>query len=493
MKPQNLRSGSVLIMALWIIAILSVMVISFAFEARQQAGIDIYVRERNRVNRIIDSGRVLGEAILIDYENVKDPEIKNNIPEWKDPFEEDRWCIQKWHLKKKGACIVGPICLEEEGVDYAEESDPVTLTVKIERETAASEGHYGVDINSFNENDDKNYIVRFQRICLMCGITEDVEVDVEDADRSGSKRHNLMNLLLSSWKDWRDEDTTVSSGLLTDSDYNPQPDDGAEFDWYKTRYDEDFGDDKNELERHYPPSKAGEESSNKHEGGPIKKIEELSYVRGFHDFPSVLYGGYLYDGTKWEEERAKERGTESNPQLTGLLKYFRVSEGPKIVISDDSEGMKMMLSTIPGLFPDDPEDDDAGADCQELIEAIVGALPLKPEDDDEAVKIDGYYPYKDWQDLCTRVEDYGCDLKIPGEIKEYIEFPGEGNSAGASGGKASGKNSGGSLFDNSIKKYKMTITGSSMGMKYTVAARCILDEKKVRYIEWMDKGNEDKK
>ena len=35
------RRGSVLIMALWIIAILSVMVVSFAFEARQQAGIDI--------------------------------------------------------------------------------------------------------------------------------------------------------------------------------------------------------------------------------------------------------------------------------------------------------------------------------------------------------------------------------------------------------------------------------------------------------------------
>ena len=42
------RRGSVLIMALWIIAILAVMVVSFAFEARQQAGIDVYVRERNR-------------------------------------------------------------------------------------------------------------------------------------------------------------------------------------------------------------------------------------------------------------------------------------------------------------------------------------------------------------------------------------------------------------------------------------------------------------
>ena len=46
------RRGSVLIMALWIIAILAVMVVSFAFEARQQAGIDVYVRERNRSARM---------------------------------------------------------------------------------------------------------------------------------------------------------------------------------------------------------------------------------------------------------------------------------------------------------------------------------------------------------------------------------------------------------------------------------------------------------
>ena len=37
-------------MALWIIAVLAVMVLSFSFEAHQQAGINVYVRERNRGN-----------------------------------------------------------------------------------------------------------------------------------------------------------------------------------------------------------------------------------------------------------------------------------------------------------------------------------------------------------------------------------------------------------------------------------------------------------
>ena len=99
MMSFSQRRGSVLIMALWIVAILSVMVISFAFEARQQVGIDVYVRERNRVNRVVDSGRMIGEAILLDYKNAKDPENRNGVLDWKDLFEEDRWCIPKWESK----------------------------------------------------------------------------------------------------------------------------------------------------------------------------------------------------------------------------------------------------------------------------------------------------------------------------------------------------------------------------------------------------------
>ena len=32
----------------------------------------------------------------------------------------------------------------------------------------------------------------------------------------------------------------------------------------------------------------------------------------------------------------------------------------------------------------------------------------------------------------------------------------------------------------------MTIIGESMGMKYVVKARCIVEDKKVRYIEWSE-------
>lgn len=63
--------GSVLVMALWTIAVLSVMALSFAFEARQQAGVDVYIRERNRVNRLIEPGRILGEIVLLGFKDAK--------------------------------------------------------------------------------------------------------------------------------------------------------------------------------------------------------------------------------------------------------------------------------------------------------------------------------------------------------------------------------------------------------------------------------------
>ena len=59
------RRGSALVMAIWILAVLSIMVVSFAFEARQQAGINVYVQERNRVKRLIEPGRVLGEIVML--------------------------------------------------------------------------------------------------------------------------------------------------------------------------------------------------------------------------------------------------------------------------------------------------------------------------------------------------------------------------------------------------------------------------------------------
>lgn len=457
MKRLSEHRGSVLLMALWIIAILSVMVISFAYEARQQAGIDVYVRERNRVSRLIESGRILGEVVLLGYQDAPNPEIKSGVPDWKDAFEEDRWVVEKYKLKTDHKCTIGPLCLEDSSDKEDDEADPATITVDLSFESATPR----VDINEFKE--DKDWL-RFQMILRDAGIDEELEVEVEDANRSGKKRHNLMNLLIASWKDWRDEDDTVSRGPLSDSEYNPQEDDGAEKSWYEERDEED------EI-----PVKDRRVPAN----GPIKKLEELSYVRGFRDFPAILTGGHLYDGTDLADKYAKD--DENNPVITGIMDRFKVTGGGKLELNDQTRAED--LATIPGIFPDDAEDIRAQEDSQDLIQAILVALKTIPEDDDDIDETRTWWPFKDFMDLQKRVDDVGCDVKVPEEIKDYIRWPGE---SAANSSKTSKKGQKNSSSSSDAEKFSMTITGESLGMKYVVKARCVVEDKKIKYIEWSE-------
>lgn len=456
------RRGSVLVMALWIIAILAVMVVSFAFEARQQAGIDIYVRERNRVSRIIDSGRVLGEAVLLGYKDAPDPDIKSGEPDWDDAFEEDRWVIEKYDLKTDHKCVIGPIRLDEEDPDEADEDAP-TITVELKFESATSK----IDINSLT---DEKGLEILKTVLRDSGIDDELEVEIEDADRSGRKKHNLLNLLVASWKDWRDEDDAVSRGPFesgTDYNYNPQDDDGAEKSWYEERDEED------EI-----PVKDRRVPAN----GPIKKLEELSYIRGFRDFPSVLTGGRLYDGTEQDDTRGKRGRDEmdelENPQLAGIMDNFKVSGGMKLELNDETR--EKDLKTILGPMYD-PEDMSATEDLNDLVQAILTALKTMPEDDDNVDETRTWWPFKNFGDLEKRVDDVGFGEKVPEDLKEYIRWPGE--SAASSSGK-SDKDKKGASED--VEKFSMTITGESLGMKYVVRARCVVEENKVKYIEWSE-------
>ena len=465
------RRGSVLIMALWIIAILSVMVVSFAFEARQQAGIDVYVRERNRVSRLIESGRVLGEVVLLGYKDAPEPEIKSGAPDWDDAFEEDRWVVEKYALKNDHTCTIGPIVLDEPDSDEdAGDEDAPTITVELKFESATSK----IDINSLT--DEKGFEI-FKTILRNSGIDDELEVEVEDANRSGRKKHNLINLLVASWKDWRDEDDTVSRGPFesgSDYDYDPQDDDGAEKSWYEERDEED------EI-----PVKDRRVPAN----GPIKQLEELSYIRGFRDFPSVLTGGRLYDGTESDDKRGSKRNKddkddENNPQLTGIMDNFKVSGGLKIELNEETREKDLMTILSPMYDPDDARESE---DCADLVQAILTALKTLPEDEDDVDETRTWWPFKDMSDLEKRVEDVGFNEKVPEDLKEYIRWPGE--SAASSSGKSDKDKQGGASED--TEKFSMTITGESMGMKYVVTARCVVEDKKVRYIEWSE--NESKK
>ena len=77
--------ASALVVALWVIAVLSVMVLSFATEAHLQTGINVYVRERNRVNRLVDAGQALAEVVIAGFSEAKDWSEDEDLEELLEP------------------------------------------------------------------------------------------------------------------------------------------------------------------------------------------------------------------------------------------------------------------------------------------------------------------------------------------------------------------------------------------------------------------------
>lgn len=436
-----MRRGSALLMALWIIAVLSVMAMSFAFEAHQSAGINVYVRERNRVNRLVEPGRILGETVMLGFSEAKE---WSEDEDEKDLDEEDRWYREKRALKFDTRCTIGPILLDED------DEDSGTVTVDIELANSGSEN--GININELYNGGDQNWALRWQMILKSSGIDEELEVEAPEADGDGTKRHNLMNLLLASWNDWRDDDDNVSKGPLSDNE--PEEDDGAESAWYEE------SDEAAEKEAHGKAEReAIKEDRRRPRNGSIPDVKELQYIRGFRDFPSVLTGGLLYSKLKPDEEES-----EDNPRLKGITGIFGTSGSSKLVLNLNTTVDQLM--TIPGIFPEGSGgelDEDDQADSMELAQAILDTLKVKPEDYDVDETRD-WWPYKDWQDLCTRVEDnYNGNLKLGEEIQQYIDWQPTEKSV-----------------------FKMKITCESMGMKREVNCKCYIMDKKVRYMEWRE-------
>ena len=276
---------------------------------------------------------------------------------------------------------------------------------------------------------------------------------------------------MASWKDWRDEDDTVSRGPFesgSDYDYNPQDDDGAEKSWYEERDEED------EI-----PVKDRRVPAN----GPIKKLEELSYIRGFRDFPAVLTGGRLYDGVEDDKGRRgkDDKDDEANPQLTGIMDNFKVSGGMKLELNDETRetDLKIVLGPLYDL------DDVSECSClNDLVQAILIAIKTKPEDGDDIDETRTWWPFKNLAELQERVDlckhmtdDVARDVEVPSELNEYIRWSGE--SAVNEGDKKGGGSS-------DAEKFLMTITGESMGMKYVGKARCVISDNKVQYVEWSE-------
>ncbi len=366
------RRGSALVMAIWIIAILSVIVISFVYEARQQSGINLYVLSRNRVDRFVDAGRILAEVVLTSY---------SDAPDWTEDqdtaklLEDDRWVLEKQELKSASKCTIGPIVLDTE--------NPEGGTVKVEI-SAVNAGDKGIiDINELcKAGDDTKYMERWWMLFRAHNIPEELSTQKDGIIK-------LWNILIASWDDWRDEDDTVTA---IDGEEC-----GAENKWYEDLEEKFVGTDeeKNELKR-------------RPRQGRIPDVKELEYVRGFRDYPQVLTGGVI---NPWERE-------EDQITVKGMLDVFSVEGGKKINVNT-CENTAALVS-IPGVYRN-PEDDDALADAEEVAQAIIAARGIMPETYD-VDPLRTSWPFKDFSDLCNRVTQVNKDADISSEASEYLSF-----------------------------------------------------------------------
>ncbi len=402
-----MRRASALLMALWIVAVLSVMVLSFATEAHLQSGVNVFVRERNRVNRLVDAGQVLAEIIITGYSSVSDwTEDQDN----QKLLEDDRWYLEKQDLKAGRPCVVGPILINAENP----ESGTVKVEISIDRK---------INVNELYEGGDSNYRVRWEMLLTSHGIPEDYEVETDDG------RRKLIDLLIACWNDWRDEDDNVTAIDGVEC--------GAESAWYE----DEFTDKKIDEEyRRYPRNSS------------IPDVRELSYIRGFRDYPAILTGGVLNPQDDKDEQIT----------VTGIADLFGTTGSAKVNVNDRDLTADQLL-TVPGVF--DEDDDEGQTSGRAIAEAIIRCREVMPEGY-EVDETRGWWPYKDWSDLLQRVKDE-TEETVGNEAAQYFVFKPDDTT----------------LFD-------IRITCESMGMSRSVVAKAYVKDSEVRYVEWEEDPKE---
>ncbi len=233
-KYSARRRGSALVLAIWLIAVLSVMVLSFSTDAILQMNVNRYVRRRAHVDHLTAAGIPIAEMLLKDYQDVSDAAADENIDEL---LEEDRWILEKRAIKRGGTATTGAIPVDPLDPDGG------TVTVIIKPLEAKW------NINLLYAGGDANYDKIWDSILTQAGIPEEMD--------------ELREAIVDSWTDWRDTDDLATGR------------EGAEDDYYES------------LETPY-----------KTRNGEITDLRELEMVKAFAENPVLLTGGVLNPDAK---------------------------------------------------------------------------------------------------------------------------------------------------------------------------------------------------
>ena len=376
--------GSALVMVIWTIAGLSVIVMSFAVEAKLQASVNVFVRERAQLETLVDAGRVLGETNVANHQSAAAYSEDEDLEEL---LEDDRWILEKRQLKQSGATVtIGPLVVDEKLPDDLRAGDEVavadelagrgTVTVVIESVGGGDGGGPKFNINNLQPEGDPHFAEIWENILYWVGVPEDDQ-----------------EYFLNSWLDWYDSDD-VKKG-----DYGDNARDGSESEYY-----EDLAE-QNDEEKYKPRN------------GPIKDLKELAWVGAFRLHPAVLTGGWYYS--------LDERKEDDNIWITNTLdKVLGTFGGKKINVNLAD---KDVLLQIPGIrSSDDPED----LQDETMLDVVNAIIEWR-----NGVDMDGREVNLDDEENGTLIKDWSklneiCQGYIKPEAQEYLAYQG-GSGEGA--------------------------------------------------------------
>ena len=371
------RKGSALVAVIWLLAVLSILIASYAVDAHLQTRINIYLRERVTVDHLTEAGLAIAEVILTDYQNVSEAASDSDL---EDKLEDDRWYTEKLSLKSQGGKEVTT------GAVPVDALNPNGGTVSVTIRPIESK----LNINNLYAGGDQNFGEIWMNILAVSGIPKD-----------------YWDGIVNGWCDWRDTDGTTTSGARSE-------DAGAETDFYADAY-QDFVDGRDtEKNKNYKP---------KSRDGEIVDIEELKAIKGFNEYDekpinadAILNGGVLNPA-----EDEKDQIVVTN----GISAFFSLYGSGKINVNAVKD--PRVLAVIPGIFQGNPDDqraddvEEAMAIAQKIIELretlpADGKSPLISSSDEE----NDTGAYKDFNNLQARLQDVGLDIQ--NDASNYLSF-----------------------------------------------------------------------
>ena len=357
------RTGSALVTVIWVVAVLSLIVLNFAAEAKLQSNINRHTTERVRVNSLTEAGKVIAEVILTDYQNVTEAAEDQTLDDMEEQFQKDRWIQEKRSLKGSSSVDTGAIAIDPRDPDSG------TFSVRIEAKETK------LNINTLWSGGNQNWQEIWENILAACNVPEE-----------------YWNELVCSWNDWRDSDNAVSKDLLDDY---PQGE-GGEDEYYKEELKSEDG--KMEFEPCKPRN------------GEISDLKELAMIKGFREHPVVLTGGVINPEDK-EQDQIK---------VKSILGYFDVIGSGKVNVNAAS---KEILMAIPGISDDLEDKNSFSATGEEVAQAIIDyrSSPSASTADKTFYKEEDYGSFKDFSDLQTRVLDKTSN-NIGNEAANYLIY-----------------------------------------------------------------------